>query len=238
MAIFGIIAFVFDRALTSLLATSGVIAMIIGLAIQVNITNIFAGIALNLERPFRIGDWIMIHGRTPHPENNTIGCVIDINWRTTRLRTTDNCIVSIPNGQISERTLTNFMAPDEISRFELLFCVDQSVPADRAIAVIKEGVDAVVGRENNGPLALPPPKVRINGTTENGIEYMVRYLIIPREVSPAKARHTVTRSVLAHLHAAGMRLAYPMREMATRARPRTIRAEPDSADVEMEEQGA
>ena len=58
LAFFGIIAFVFDEKITGLLATSGVVAMIIGLAVQMNISNIFSGIALNIERPFRTGDWI------------------------------------------------------------------------------------------------------------------------------------------------------------------------------------
>lgn len=52
LACFGIIAFVYDQPITSLLATSGVVAMIIGLAIQVNIANVFAGIVINIERPF------------------------------------------------------------------------------------------------------------------------------------------------------------------------------------------
>ncbi|MEO1175282.1 MAG: mechanosensitive ion channel family protein, partial [Myxococcota bacterium] len=80
LAVFGIVAFVFDQKLTSLLATSGVLAMIIGLAIQINIANIFSGIALNMERPFRLGDWIMVHGRTPIPDHGIIGQVVDINW--------------------------------------------------------------------------------------------------------------------------------------------------------------
>ncbi|MCP4693068.1 MAG: mechanosensitive ion channel, partial [Desulfobacterales bacterium] len=64
LAFFGVVAFVFDQKLTSLLATSGVLAMIIGLAIQINIANIFSGIAINLERPFRVGDWVKIGSET------------------------------------------------------------------------------------------------------------------------------------------------------------------------------
>jgi branched-chain amino acid transport system substrate-binding protein len=213
LAAVGVIAFVFDRKLSSLLATSGVIAMILGLALQINISNIFSGIALNMERPFRIGDWIMVHGRREDPELNIIGRVVDINWRTTRLETTNKSTIVIPNSQISEKTVTNFMTPREVSRFELTFCIDYSVAHERAIEVITAGVKAIIGRENNGPLAEPPPKVRANGTTPMGVEYLVRYHIIPREVSPSKARDSITRSVLKHLREAGIPLAYPRQNL-------------------------
>ena len=213
LAFFGIVAFVFDYRLTGLLATSGVLAMIVGLAVQLNITNIFAGVALNLERPFRVGDWIMIHGRTPDPDASVIGKVIDINWRTTRLKTTDDTVIVIPNGVISEKTITNFNAPSEMSRFQLYFTVDQSVPHERVIDVIQAGVNAVIGAEKGGPLAEPPPKVRIDRVNETGIVYVVRYRILPSEVSPRQARHNINESVLRQLREAGIELAYPGRRI-------------------------
>jgi branched-chain amino acid transport system substrate-binding protein len=213
LAFFGIVAFVFDYRLTGLLATSGVLAMIIGLAVQLNITNIFAGVALNLERPFRVGDWIMIHGRTPDPDASVIGMVIDINWRTTRLKTVDDTEIVIPNGVISEKTITNFNAPSEMSRFQLYFTVDQSVPHERVIDVIQAGVNAVIGTEKGGPVAEPPPKVRIDQVNETGIVYVVRYRLLPSEVSPRQARHTINESVLRQLREAGIELAYPGRRI-------------------------
>ncbi|MEE8311589.1 MAG: mechanosensitive ion channel family protein, partial [Candidatus Binatia bacterium] len=219
LAFFGVIAFVYDYRLTGLLATSGVLAMVFGLAVQLNITNLFAGVALNMERPFRVGDWIMIHGRTPEPSNSVIGMVIDINWRTTRLRTADDTVIVIPNGMISEKTITNFMSPTEMSRFELYFTIDQSVEPDRAIAVMREAVDRITGAEHDGPLAEPAPTVRINKTTENGIEYVIRYRIVPRDVSPLKARHTINESVIRHLHESGIQLAYPRRRIEEASAP-------------------
>jgi branched-chain amino acid transport system substrate-binding protein len=213
VAFFGVVAFVYDYRLTGLLATSGVLAMVIGLAVQLNITNMFAGVAINLERPFRVGDWVMIHGRTPDPEASVIGQVVDINWRTTRLQTADDTVIVIPNGVISEKTITNFNQPGEMSRFALSFTVDQAVPAETVIPLIERAVADVIGAEKGGPLADPPPKVRIHEATPNGIEYIVRYRIRPREVSPLQARHTVNESVLHHLRAAGIEIAVPRRRM-------------------------
>ncbi len=106
MAITCIIVFVYEKEFTSLLATSGMLAMIIGLAIQVNISNVFSGIVINMERPFRIGDWVQIAGLEE-------GEVVDINWRATRIRNRSGCTLSIPNSIASESVILNFHYPDE-----------------------------------------------------------------------------------------------------------------------------
>jgi len=218
LATFGVIAFVYHYTLTGLLATSGVVAMIIGLAVQLNITNLFAGVALNLERPFRVGDWIMIHGRTPRPEDGVVGQVIDINWRTTRLQTADETVIVIPNGQLSEKTITNFMGPHELSRFELVFTVDQAVASNRVLSVIQAALDEVTGSEK-GPTEQEPPKVRIKRVTETGVEYLVHYFLLPSRVSPNKGRHTVNEAILRHLREAGIELAYPRRRVLEQRLP-------------------
>lgn len=104
---FAVVAFVFDQKITSLLATSGIITMIIGLAIQVNIANIFSGIAINLERPFQIGDFIRVN-------EIPLGKVMDITWRTTRIRTSSNNIINIPNSMASEAVIENYNRPDDL----------------------------------------------------------------------------------------------------------------------------
>ncbi|MGI9213852.1 MAG: ABC transporter substrate-binding protein [Methylococcaceae bacterium] len=99
-AIFGLTAFVFDQPITSLLATTGATAMIIGLAVKANIDNIFSGIVLNIERPFNIGDSIIY--------DKVSGKVADITWRTTQILNDNGCIVTVPNSKISAAQLFNF----------------------------------------------------------------------------------------------------------------------------------
>ena len=100
VAFFMIVAFVFGKTITGLLATSGVLAMVIGLAIQMNISNIFSGLAINLERPFKIGDLVRIDGH--------LGRVENMNWRTTRIRSVWNWAVTIPNHQAAETVIMNY----------------------------------------------------------------------------------------------------------------------------------
>lgn len=96
----GIVSSVFNQSLTSLLATSGVLAMVVGLALKDIIANVFAGIILNLERPFKVGDLIKI--------NTIIGQVKDIRWRTTIIESTDGQMVSLTNGKVSEASMENY----------------------------------------------------------------------------------------------------------------------------------
>jgi branched-chain amino acid transport system substrate-binding protein len=107
LASFGIIAFVFDFKITGLVATSGILMMIIGLAIQLNIANIFSGIALNLERPYHVGDWVKVGGYSE-------GRVIDINWRTTRFEDKLGCVFAIPNSTAAESFIHNFSLPTDL----------------------------------------------------------------------------------------------------------------------------
>jgi small-conductance mechanosensitive channel len=81
------------------------------------------------------------------------------------------------------------------------------------IDVIQAGVNAVIGSERGGPLEEPAPKVRIDRVNETGIVYVVRYRILPSDVSPRQARHSINESVLRQLREAGIELAYPGRRI-------------------------
>ena len=79
-AFFAIISYVFDLPIKGLLATSGAIAIILGLALQSTLGDVFSGVVLNFSRPYRPGDWISIDGTTD-------GRVIEMNWRATHVLT-------------------------------------------------------------------------------------------------------------------------------------------------------
>jgi len=214
----GVLAVVFHKPVTGIWAASGVMGIVLGFAVRNIILDVFTGLAVNVDRPYSIGDWIMIVDN-PGSNENLVGCVEEINWRTTRLRTADNNMLMVPNNIMGQKVVTNFMTPGEQSRFDLDFTLDFSVPSDRVLRVLTAAVTAVAG-EHQGPLTDPAPKARITGIGDNGVEYRVRYWIIPRLVSPAKARHTVINSVLQHLHQSGMTLAYPKQDTYVAAMPK------------------
>jgi len=143
LAVFGIVAFVFGETLTSLLATGGLFTMIIGLAVQSNIANVFSGIVVNIERPFTVGDWIKIDGMDDTE-------VLDITWRTTRLRTMAGLMISLPNARVAEATTINY-ARNNIRR-DVEINVSTEILPEKVCSILQDILD---GDEELNRVAAP-----------------------------------------------------------------------------------
>lgn len=206
IAIGGFIGITLGYSVTGFWATSGVVGIIVGLALQSMIADVFSGIAINVDRPFAIGDWIRIQPRGA--SEPLIGRVIEVSWRATRLLAIDNITHIVPNNLLGVLVVTNLSMPETTSRFELKVCVDFSVPSERVLRILNAAVRSV-----DGVLTEPAPKVRIDGVTESGVTYHIHYWLRPDLVSPNKGRHRVSESVLQHLRAAGVALAHPKQDL-------------------------
>jgi branched-chain amino acid transport system substrate-binding protein len=193
-AFFGIIAFVFEQQMTSLLATSGLIAMIIGLAVQMNISNIFSGIAINLERPFRVGDWIQV---VPFDE----GQVVNITWRTTQLYTRNFCILNIPNSTTSESAIHNFHRPDNIvEEWIFLYIAPHHSPT------LVESLLVAAASSAEGVLTKPAPFGRLRTVNRWAAEYTLGFYIADY-AKKYRIRSTVWNRIWHQLNQQGIRLA-------------------------------
>lgn len=210
IAIAVIVAVVFRQSLTGVWATSSVVGIILGLALRNMILDVFTGLAVNIERPYKIGDWIEVQQRMV--QQNIVGCVVELNWRTTRIETEERKIVIIPNSLMSDVVVTNYWSPEPTSRFDVRFCLDFSIAPERARRVLQAGASAVLDEE--GFVGDPAPDVRLHGTNERGVDYEVRFWCLPwRPHSPAIYRDRVYTSVLEHLAHAGLTLAYPKEDV-------------------------
>jgi small-conductance mechanosensitive channel len=98
----------FRESLTAL----GIGGIIIGLAAQGTLADLIAGIALSIDRPFKIGDRIFIE------KLGTWGDVTEMSWRSTRILTRDNRQVAVPNSVIGAELVTNYSQPDRMYRIE------------------------------------------------------------------------------------------------------------------------
>ena len=103
----------FHQSLTAL----GIVGIIIGLAARNTLDDIITGIVISIDRPFRIGDLILIE------KFDTLGDVIEISWRSTRILTMDNCQVTIPNSVIGKEPITNYSTPGGMFRIEAFVVV-------------------------------------------------------------------------------------------------------------------
>src|SRR5690606_31158932 len=95
---------VFGDSLSGALASSGLFLAVLGFAIRNSLADVLSGIALGVEAPYRIGDWVEI-------DTTLRGRVVEIGWRTTRLLTPDDTYSILPNSQIARQRLTNYSAP-------------------------------------------------------------------------------------------------------------------------------
>jgi small-conductance mechanosensitive channel len=130
VALVGIMDTVLKQPLSGLLATSGVLAIVIGLALQNTLADVFSGLAINIERPFSAGDWITV---TDHVE----GQVIEINWRATRIKTGANDMIVIPNSVVAKAVVTNHRRRSDPLLCTLGVKVDHMVSPTRVIEALQ-----------------------------------------------------------------------------------------------------
>ncbi|MBV9829317.1 MAG: mechanosensitive ion channel family protein [Alphaproteobacteria bacterium] len=203
----GIVGIVFNQSVTGIWATSGAIGIILGLALRSIILDIFTGLAINVDRSYRIGDWVELNER-PGPVIR--GKVLEINWRTTRLQIPTGRIVMVPNSRMGTMIIANLSMPDTVCRFDVNIVLDFSVPRARALRVLLAGAKAACGPD--GPLTTPAPRVLVNGLTELGVEYRVIYWHTIDNPMEGVGRNTVVQSLLHHLMSAGLSPAYPKQD--------------------------
>ncbi|MEI6560389.1 MAG: mechanosensitive ion channel family protein [Rhodospirillaceae bacterium] len=191
VAFFGIFANVFQRDVTSLIATSGVLAMIIGLALQSNLSNIISGIVINLARPFRPGDWVRV-GDAPMAK------VLDISWRAVKVQTFSNSVISIPNSVAASSRIENCSYPNNrYFIFQTLYFDTANDPI-RLTALLYDALrltDSVDGRSR-----LDLMWVKFNGVTDLGLKFLIAFDVYDRSLmnSQEHAVFTSTARVLKH----------------------------------------
>ena len=105
------------------------VAAVIGLATQRMIADIFSGLALSVERPFGVGDWLEI-------SSGLAGKIIEANWRAVRLVTIEGRAVVVPNSVLANNYFVNVSAPQRYFRLRREICMDYSVPGERVRADI------------------------------------------------------------------------------------------------------
>ncbi len=130
VAFVGITDTVLKQPLSAVLATSGVLAIVLGLALQNTLADVFSGLAINIERPFAAGDWISV-------KDTLEGLVIEVNWRATRIRTASNDLTIVPNGVIARSVVTNRRRRIDPHLGTIELAIDHSVPPARVIGLLQ-----------------------------------------------------------------------------------------------------
>ncbi|PZR74458.1 MAG: hypothetical protein DLM73_07815 [Chthoniobacterales bacterium] len=148
--------------LKGLLAGSGIAAIVIGFATQDLFGGIIAGIALQISRPYKVGDWLNIQDRFAE--------VMEINWRSTRLRTNDAIYLDVPNYQIARGTIINLHYPTQAHAMRLRVGVDYNVPPNR----VKDSLLRATSTAE-GVMPEPHPKVFVMDFAESAVVYEIKF---------------------------------------------------------------
>lgn len=188
---------IFKQDLTVVWAASGVAGLVLGMALRELLQDVFAGIALNIDRAVRIGDYVQLHRAG---DGVITGQLLEISWRTTQIKDLSGDVVVLPNSKFSAYTITNFSQPQPAGTRRFNVTLDAAVPQTRAVRILQAAaLEALI--DFSGPEA-PPPKVKIKEIKLDGVEYVISFEAEWRHLS--QLRPLVYQHVLAHLASAGI----------------------------------
>ena len=192
----------FNLNLSSLLAGSAILSVVIGLALQETLGNLFAGLAIQLERPFQVGDQIAV--------GDQVGRIVQIGWRATRVETKRREIISLPNTTFSKQAVRNYSRGGEPVGVDTFLGLSYDTPPNRVKAVIRQTLGEV-------PLILSEPqaKVRTFAFEESHIKYRIRFYLA--DIARASSvRDEVLSRLWYRLRREGIEVPFPQRMMHVR----------------------
>jgi small-conductance mechanosensitive channel len=148
--------------LTGLLAGAGIVGIVIGLAIRDIISDLLAGIILFFDRPFRVGDALVI--------GDVGGKVLDIGIRSVKLKTWDGVFATIPNRKVCSEVLKNYTKYNQ-RRLEVAVGVDY----DSNLEKVQEAITKALNREDVPILKDPEPIVALERLDASSINFKVLF---------------------------------------------------------------
>jgi small-conductance mechanosensitive channel/CRP-like cAMP-binding protein len=191
-AIIASLAFVLNISVRGLAATSGALAIVLGLAIQSTLSDVFAGIVLNTTEPFHIGNWVSLDGIE--------GTVMEMNWRATHLLNAKGNIVIVPNSVAVKTSIVNSSRPATLHGISIALEIS---PEKRPAHVVDALKRAILGL--TGVLDFPESYAVVKSASANSIKYEVMVYIddLGREDSVTNDLYDLCYR---HLTAAGIEL--------------------------------
>ncbi|HKV56201.1 MAG TPA: mechanosensitive ion channel family protein [Candidatus Binataceae bacterium] len=186
---------------TPLLASSAVVGVVLGFALQESLGNVFSGLTLQLGKPFTPGDWVR--------SGNFTGRVQGIGWRATVVITRANERLEIPNSLIAKDIVVNYsngLVADEVS-----IGLSYDAPPNYVHEVINEALRGVPG-----VLQQPEPSILTTDYNDFSVRYRVKYWMV--DYAEAERLHdTVMTSLWYALRRKAIEIPYPVRTLRTEA---------------------
>ena len=181
-----------------LLTSLGIAGIAIAFALQSTLGNIFGGMSIILDKSVKVGDKIKI-------DPDTMGTVMDVGLRSTKIKTWDGELIIIPNGKLADSKILNYVLPEPPVRIALDFGVEYGSDTEKARKV---ALDLI--KKTNGVMKQPEPKVVIVEMGEFALKFKALFWVDNFDVK-FDVKSFVTEELYKELKKAGIAIPFPTR---------------------------
>lgn len=190
----------FNINITGLVATAGVASLAIALAAQETLSNMFAGLMIMLDRPFRPGDRIEI-------DKGLVGDVLTIGTRTTRILTLENTVIVVPNKELANSRIINYVFPTPRVALKL----NVGVAYDTDLSTVKQILGGIL-TSHPGVMTDPEPGVFFTGFGESSLDFLI-FCWVPDYRQKFRIADEINTAIKERFEAAGIEIPYPRRDI-------------------------
>jgi small-conductance mechanosensitive channel len=189
----------FEVDVTAWLASAGIIGIAVGFAAKDTLANLFSGIFIVADTPYKLGDFIIL-------SSGERGRVTDIGIRSTRLLTRDDIEITVPNAAIGNAKIVNESGgPYEKERVRIAVGVAYGTDVDRLREILIEEAEKSVNLSHD-----PEPKVRFMAFGDSALEFQLRGWV-DEPVLRGRAIDELNTAIYKRLAHEGIEIPYPQR---------------------------
>jgi small-conductance mechanosensitive channel len=195
-------------SITPIITALGVGGLAMALALQDTLSNLFAGIHILAEHTIRVSDFIRL-------ENGQEGVVVDIGWRTTRIRMQQNNMVIVPNSKLSQSVVTNYYLPERRMAIMMPVSVSYDADPDTVERVLIDEANKATG-EVAGLLAEPAPVARfVPGFGASSLDFTL-ICHVSDALDQQPVQHELYKRIFKRFKREGLEIPYPTRTVYVR----------------------
>ena len=213
VAIYAILV-IWDINITGLVASAGIVGLALSFAAQDTLSNLFAGVAILSDKPYQIGDFIIL-------DTGERGEVTNIGLRSTRLVTLDDVEVSVPNGVMGATKIINEAGgPTDRYRIRTSVGVAYGSDVDQVVSILES-----VATSHPKTLTAPGPKIRFTAFGDSSLDFDL-LCWISRPTDRDNVVHDLNMEIYRQFNTEGVEIPFPQQDVYIKAMPpRTEQAE-------------
>jgi MscS family membrane protein len=196
MAVFSI----WNIDITPLIASAGIASAVIAFAAKDTIANFFGGISVFLDKPYKIGDYIEL-------DSKERGEVVEIGVRSTRIKTRDDILISIPNSIIANSKIVNESAP--VEKFRVRVPIGVAYGSD--IELVEKTLLEIT-YENENLVVEPEPRVRFRGFGDSALNFELLSWAIEPSLR-GKTIHELNKAIYHRFAELSIQIPFPQRDL-------------------------